>query len=292
MTIRPGCFALLVVLLSGLLAAGDGRCEPVPEPAGTLQIVREQIPAAKTETAIAFACITAIGLTNWDWGSTGSFHTNSEGWFDQETGSGGADKLGHAFTSYVLTTVLTDAVRSRDNRVSEAPLTAALLTMGLMTYVELFDGYSNDHGFSYQDMVMNAGGAGLAILREEYPALKEALDFRLEYLPSGYGGGYRPFSDYSGQRYLLAIKLAGVKPLTETPLQYLELQGGYYTRGYLDAEEAAGREKVRRFYAGVGLDLSRLFFGPARPAAVDRTERYGRLALEILQVPGASFHSR
>ena len=61
----------------------------------------EDVKAAKWETGVAVAGVTALGLTSWDWGSSKSFNFNPEGWFGKDTGSGGADKLGHAFTHTV-----------------------------------------------------------------------------------------------------------------------------------------------------------------------------------------------
>jgi len=54
----------------------------------------EDVKAAKWETGAAFAGVTVLGITSWDWGSSKSFKFNSEGWFDKDTGSGGPDKHG------------------------------------------------------------------------------------------------------------------------------------------------------------------------------------------------------
>ena len=48
------------------------------------------------------ASILTWGYFNWDYGEK-SAHTQSEGWFGHETAHGGADKLGHMYTGYVLT---------------------------------------------------------------------------------------------------------------------------------------------------------------------------------------------
>src|SRR5512134_3200025 len=53
------------------------------------------------------AGIVAYGMNNW-WqdGFTGKFQTGNEGWFEQNTSDGGADKLGHAYANYVGTRLL------------------------------------------------------------------------------------------------------------------------------------------------------------------------------------------
>jgi hypothetical protein len=242
---------------------------------------------ARYETAALFATITAVGIYSWNWGSS-DFRFNSEGWFGSDTGSGGSDKLGHAFTSYAFTNLLTEAMLARGGSSVYAPLTAGLISTGLMTYVELFDGFSEDHGFSYEDMIIDLLGIGLAYARHRVPGLREGLDFRLEYWPSGHKG-FRPLSDYSGLRYLLAFKLSGVEPLRTTPLRYVELHAGYYTRGFLREERLAGEDKERTLFVGIGVNLNELFFGrkaKENPTVFDRARR---LVFEHIQVPYTSY---
>lgn len=242
------------------------------------------------ETAALFAGITAVGLNSWDWGSSTHYRFHSEDWFGADTGSGGADKLGHAFSAYTITNLLIEAIHiheGRDDSLS-APLTASMLSMGLMTYVEVFDGFSVDHGFAYEDMVMNVLGIGCAYFRHRIPGIRDKIDFRMEYLPSGHKG-FRPLSDYSGQRYLMALKLSGFEALRKTPLRYLELQGGYYTRGFLRDERLAGEERERTPYLAIGVNLSELFFGSTAIKAPPLVERVGRVFFEHVQVPYTSY---
>ena len=116
----------------------------------TIHSTLDDVKAIKWEGLGAFAGITALGVNSWDWGSSG-FHTNSEHWFGKGTGSGGSDKLGHAFTSYALTNAFAERLQSKGRSPERAALSASLLTSALMLYVEAFDGVSGDHGFSYED---------------------------------------------------------------------------------------------------------------------------------------------
>ncbi len=120
----------------------------------------------------------ALGFMTWDWGSSKEFKFHPEGWFGDKTGSGGMDKLGHAFSTYLVTELLTDRIVANGGG-SGAAITAGLLSMGLMTAVEIVDGFAVDHGFAHGDMVMNALGAGFSVLRSTIPGLKEKVDFRL-----------------------------------------------------------------------------------------------------------------
>ncbi len=50
--------------------------------------------------------------------------------------------------------------------------------MRLMTGIELTNGLSADHGFSYQNLIMDAAGAGFAVVRNHFPFLADKVDFR------------------------------------------------------------------------------------------------------------------
>lgn len=243
----------------------------------------EDVKATRWESGAAFAGVTALGLASWDWGSSKKFRTNPEGWFGADTGSGGSDKLGHAFTSYALTNVLADRLVRQGRSPERAALSAALTTQAIMLYVEVFDGLSNDHGFAREDVVMNLLGTGMAYVRTVNPKLRDTLDFRMEYERSGYKG-FRPFSDYSGQKYLVALKLSGVDAFRNTPFRFLELQTGYYTRGFSKAERDDGIGRSRHGFVGVAVNLNEVFFG-RRANQEPELKNAGRLFFEHIQIP-------
>lgn len=244
---------------------------------------QDDVKATSWETAGVVAGVTALGVKSWDWGSSKKFRFNPEGWFSERTGSGGADKLGHAFTSYTMTNALAERLTAQGRSPERAALSAALTTQAIMFYVEVFDGMSHDHGFAREDVVMNLLGSALAATRHANPELRNKLDFRLEYQPSGFKG-FRPLSDYSGQKYLFALKLGGFSALRDTPLRFFELQAGYYTRGFSPAEKAAGIDRQRHSFVGFGLNLNELFLG--QKTSQEATWRTAsRFALEHVQLP-------
>lgn len=267
--------------LPGKHPLGGERIKGEATNAYSPQIFWDNASAVKWEAAAVFGGATVLGITSWKWGSEKSFKFNSEGWFDKDTGSGGADKLGHAFSSYAITNFLTERLVMQNKAPAEAALTAAILTQGIMLYVEVFDGYSGDHGFSGHDLAMNVIGSALAYARQTHPRLRDLVDFRMEYEPSGQKG-FRPLSDYEGQKYLLALKFSGIDALRDTPLRYLELQGGYYTRGFKGNHPYTDRD--RSGFVGVGVNLSELFFGRRKSDDSGMT-RLGRGFFEHVQVP-------
>jgi hypothetical protein len=245
----------------------------------------DDLKATRWESGAAFAGVTALGIRSWNWGSK-PFHFHSEGWFGQDTSSGGADKFGHAFTSYALVNVLADRLVREGRSPEQAALSAALTSQAIMLYVEVFDGFSKDHGFSREDMAMDLLGAGLGYARVVNPRLRDLMDFRMEY-ESSRTKGFRPLSDYSGQKYLLALKLGGVEALRDTPLRFLELQAGYYTRGFSKAEQDAGLTRSRHTFVGVGLNVGELLFG-RRTSQEPDLKNGGRLFFEHIELPNTA----
>jgi hypothetical protein len=107
---------------------------------------------------------------------------------------------------------------------------------------------------------MDLTGIGMAYLRHRYPAVEKRVDFRLEWLPSAafrHGEHSDLLTDYSGQRYLLAFKLGGLLQTEELFWRVLEVHVGYYTRGYISADDEARFHGRHRYgYAGIGLNMS------------------------------------
>jgi hypothetical protein len=208
------------------------------------------------DIAAVYGLTTFFGLKNWDWGSSG-FHFENEGWFGEDTKYGGMDKLGHAYTGYLLTEYFSQRVAHEVSDPNGAIITGAILGMGVQSYIEFFDGFSGGHGFSYEDFIADGLGVGFSILRNTVPEIGEKLDFRMEYIQSDYSD-FAPVTDYAGQKYVLALKLSGFEELEETPLRFVELQAGYFTQGYTDAERDAGVDQRREPYLAIGLNLNEL----------------------------------
>jgi len=174
--------------------------------------------------------IAAVGFGSWDYGDS-SFRTQSEGWFGYNTKYGGTDMLGHAFGAYSLTAVYNSIYKHWGYSDDECILGGALSSWSLMTLTEIGDGFSASQGFSWEDEVMNTAGVAMAFMRYGFPCLKDKVDFRMEWFPSPsmrHGERDDPFTDYSGQKYLLAFKPAGFIKTGDTILKALEVHLGAY----------------------------------------------------------------
>ncbi len=204
--------------------------------------------------------ILSLGVIAWDYGSH-SFRTAHEGWFGYDSRYGGADKLGHVFFGYALTSFYNRVYQDWGYSEDRALLLGAASSWAQLTLTEIGDGFSKSHGFSWEDEVMNTAGVGLAYLRHRFPAIKERVDFRMEWFPSPtFRNGERldPFTDYSGQKYLLAFKPDGFLKTGAPILKALEIHVGYYTRGYVTDDERYFSGKHRYGYVGIGLNVTYL----------------------------------
>ena len=211
-------------------------------------------------TAGTIGVIMAIGFVAWDYGSH-SFRLADEGWFEQDSKYGGADKLGHLFTCYAMASIYNRLFQAWGYEPNDAILVAAASTWLIMSVTELGDAFSNSQGFSYEDEIMNTVGVGMAYLRQRFPAVRERVDFRMEWFPSPsvlHGKRFDLVTDYSGQKFLLAFKLDGWLRTGNPVLKALELQVGYYTRGYVDEDENFFHGQHRYGYIGLGLNVTYL----------------------------------
>lgn len=220
---------------------------------------------------VGASVIAAWGLISWDYGER-SLHSADEGWFGADSPEGGADKVGHLYSSYVMTRAFAGLYEqwgdSRPSAAREAVITTLLLT----GFMELGDGIS-PYGISHEDMIMNVAGSVIGHQLATREAWARRLDLRMEYAPNRTDD---PLTDYQHSRYLVALKLGGFSATEGSPFQWLELHAGYFTRGY-HTREAPNR---RFSYLGLGINLS---------ALLDRAgwHRSARL-LRYYQVPDTS----
>lgn len=163
---------LSALLLSLPVVCGGASADPAGEPGFW---TRDRKAIALNAGIVAAA--TAYGFSTWGWGES-EFATHSEGWFGADTRSGGADKLGHAYTASVATAVGAALYRHWGYTERDAARLGAFSGLLLTTAVEVGDGFSPEHGFSWEDQVANMTGIGIEYLRLRHPLLRERVQFR------------------------------------------------------------------------------------------------------------------
>ena len=206
------------------------------------------------DTSLVITGIAAWGFTQWNWG-TESFHISSEGWFEKESKTGGSDKTGHLYMTYLLSRVFASRMEDRGYTLEESSFWGAVSGLTARTLLELGDATS-PYGFSKEDWIADAVGAGLAYWIRANPRVDDFLDVRIEYWPKNNSEGRSDLTtDYSNMRHLIAFQLSGFEAIQDTPLRFIEVQAGFYSRGYRSYDTMSESQHA---YVGIGISLSAL----------------------------------
>jgi hypothetical protein len=156
-----------------------------------------------------------------------SFHFGNEGWFGANTHFGGADKASHFVSYYILSKEFAKLFVV----IGHKPENARWLAAGVATLTglvnEFGDGF-NQYGFSYQDLVMDLGGALSAALVDAANA-EDMIGFRRGLV------NFNNCCNYTNEIYTADFALAGAARRLGWnigPLKYLMLSTTYRSQGY------------------------------------------------------------
>lgn len=250
--LRRRLLSRALLLLSFLMLFG---APPAPALLFDADLPRET--KVRNLNLLAAGTIIGWGVVNWDYFQSSPKSTR-EDWFGRSTDEGGADKIGHLYTTYALSHLFASIYSDWEYPEQRAITLGTFSALGSMTIMELGDSFSS-YGFSHEDMLMNCLGAAAGYWLGSHPQWRQRLDLRLEYAPSLSDFEADVFTDYEHHKYLLALKADGFAALRDTPLGYLELHLGYYTRGYDDYRPNRGDDdRERTLYVGVGLNVGKL----------------------------------
>lgn len=198
------------------------------------------------------------GVANWNYFQQRPKASN-ENWFGHATKEGGADKIGHFYTTYIIGSAFRRVYLNWGYEKENADRLATISSLGVMTLMEVGDSFSSDYGLSYEDLLMNLAGASFGYLLATYPELDRKLDLRAEYRPEFNGDDKIDLvTDYEHLKFLLALKADGFDSLSSCWLKYLELHLGYYTRNYDDYHPDSPDRRERVLYTGLGLNVGKL----------------------------------
>lgn len=272
------CFLTVVFLSATVFGAEHGKERRGEDARGYF----DSWTPGQRELAVNLGIVAGVslyGFTQWGWGESG-FRFENEGWFGKNTKSGGADKIGHAYTGMVITALTTSLYRHWGHEEERAVNMGAVAGLLATTIIEVGDGFSEEHGFSWEDQVCNMAGVGLEYLRQRHPELRKRVQLRWEYFPSSefrHGGNTDILTDYEGSRWMLAFPLQAWLGEEAGWLGWLDVLVGYGTRGYSDDKD----KRERHPFVGIGFSLPRVkehfrIGGPDR-------------VLEYVQVPGTAW---
>ncbi len=246
----------------------DGTGKEIPEVKLSIKEPGQETHKAiiRYGTLIGLPITTILyGSNAWGWGQNHSWQWGNERWFKRSTDSGGADKVGHGYSHYVLQRI---AYATFDYTENGAPTkwTYSLFTsITIGTMVEIGDAFSGHYGFSYEDLIADYLGIAIGAALDRYPVLDAFFGISAEYVPSkglreDPSKGYLDAaSDYSGYKVMMNFKLAGFRYIGwDVPefFRYIMLDAGYYTRGYTPQDRYIGiTEKKRYWFVGISINF-------------------------------------
>ncbi len=208
--------------------------------------------------------------------------------------AGGADKFGHCWFNYIMTRSTTELLADGGWNRFGASLVSAGLTETAFFLSEVKDGFI--WGFEVGDFAANMTGAALAVLLENSPTLDRLFDFRLDYFPSSdyrylvrsmpffqRGNGIDFTQDYSGQSYLLALHVRELPVVGTQPwAPFVDVVGGFETRGFDPAPREPGVVPRQIFYAGIALNMQGVL-DAVFPDSLGR--KLGHAFFEVVSIP-------
>ncbi|MBI1305478.1 MAG: DUF2279 domain-containing protein [Bacteroidetes bacterium] len=190
------------------------------------------------------------------------------------------DKVGHTFSCYYEGVVGIDMLKWAGFSRKKSILIGGAYGFFIQTGIEVMDGFSQEWGASYGDMIANVTGASLCISQswfwdEQRIWLKFSFqpthypDIRPELL--GHNFIEHVFKDYNGQTYWLSGNIASfMKPETKFP-KWLNMAVGYGMDGFVSSDDNLYYQngwlhdrrdiaQTRQWYLSPDIDLTRLPF--------------------------------
>ncbi len=182
------------------------------------------------------------------------------------------DKLGHVLTSYHVGRLGADVLDWSGSSKKSQLIYGATLGLTFLTVVEVFDGFSEEWGFSWGDMASNAMGTGLYV-GQELLWKEQRITFKYsfhqtkfaEIRPERLGANFleQTIKDYNGQTYWLSANIHSFTKWSKMP-KWLNIAIGYGADGMLtgdlpsNALEFPDQERIRQYYLSLDIDLGRI----------------------------------
>jgi hypothetical protein len=158
----------------------------------------------------------------------------------------------------------------------KATLIGGSLGLAFLTTIEVFDGFSDQWGFSTGDMIANVGGSAMAIT-QELLWKQQRINIKFswhetefnDYNPDLLGEDFPEtlFKDYNGQTYWLSANIGSFLNADSKFPRWLNIAAGYGAEGMIGANDndvllvVPGQqpiERYRQFYIAPDVDLTKI----------------------------------
>lgn len=174
------------------------------------------------------------------------------------------DKLGHWWGATAIQHIFSSSLSWANFSDESSVILGSLLALTYQLYVETYDGYAQNWGFSPGDALFDFGGAIYPLIQYYYPTLKN-INLKLSYYPSKRLLKKNPndtlyqnkfvIDDYEGQSFYLSFKINNMLPesLEKYWPDFLCIAVGYQIRnwnGYASAD--------KNFFIALDYDLEKI----------------------------------
>ncbi|MFO7446844.1 MAG: DUF2279 domain-containing protein [Ignavibacteriaceae bacterium] len=166
----------------------------------------------------------------------------------------GIDKAGHFFGGALLAHAFSGALEAANMQSEPAAIWGTSLSILFEMYVEIYDGFGPEWGFSPGDAIADVLGAGFTLSQYYFPFMKN-FQAKVSYYPSqkmrdGLHKG-NAIDDYEGQKYWLSVRVRNFLPKEAAEIwpEWLNIAGGV---GIRNMDGAGGGS--RDFYLALDLD--------------------------------------
>lgn len=226
----------------------------------------EKVKKIAIGTSLVYATgligLNSLWYSNVEQSKLHSFNDNNE-WLQ-------IDKVGHGYSAYTLTK-LSYHIYPSNYSSKKRILYSGASSFAFLTTIEIFDGFSEEWGFSWGDFIANTSGIGL-FTAQELLFNKQIAQLKYSYHNTEYSD-LRPntlgentlqkaFKDYNGQTYWLSLNLNSIHQ--HFPLEWLNIAFGYGGTNMIFApnEPAIIGNRLftpqREFYLSLDVDWSKV----------------------------------
>jgi len=181
------------------------------------------------------------------------------------------DKFGHMYSAYQISRAGNEMFRWANMSHRKSAIWGSVLSQALMIPIEIMDGFSEDYGFSWGDILANMTGAGLFLSQEliwQKQFVKIKFSFHTtQYAPLrpevlGDGIPEEILKDYNGQTYWFSFDIHNILPKDNKFPGWINVALGYGADGMVygreDENQEHGYDSYRQFYFSVDWDLSHI----------------------------------
>lgn len=200
------------------------------------------------------------------------WHNDNNAWFQM-------DKVGHATTAYQVGLLGMNLMEWGSVSKRKAIWYGGAYGAVFLTTIEVLDGFSEEWGASWGDLIANTSGSAL-LIGQELLWEEQRVQVKYSFYPSefaqqspdllGTNRLQQSIKDYNGQTYWLSANLHSFMPESKLP-KWLNVAMGYGANGMISGTPTeydialagcyAAPVRYRQFYFGLDVDLRKIDTG-------------------------------